>query len=217
MPVVFCAVGYLILWLALQPVWGLIVSTAGLLVSDSAPNFDSTLSQTYDPNAKKAEGDVIDARTFEFPLSGEQYGHLSCERIGLDAPVYWYDDDEILNFGAGQSLNSLLPGYGTGIVLSGHNNTFFAPLEHIQEGDVVSFKTNYCDYEYTVNRVEVMDEKVLEGVIHEYCGPDVNREQLIMYTCYPFYAIAGRKTDRLVVFADRTAGKDVKWRDFDES
>jgi sortase A len=39
------------------------------------------------------------------------------------------------------------------------------------------------------------------------------KEELILYTCYPFHAITGRKTDRLVVFADRTAGRDVIWKE----
>ena len=224
-PVAFCAVGYLVLFLALQPVWGMMTAAAAFLIHEDAPNFKPELSSIYDPNAKKpspsqskpaaasssAPSGPIDGKTIQFPLSGEQYGQITCEQIGLDAPVYWYDDDEILAYGVGQSLSSLLPGFGRPIILAGHNSTYFECLQYAEVGNVIKFKTNYCDYEYTVNNVQVYNEDDLEHLL--LSEETQKREQLIMYTCYPFHATAGRKTDRLVVFADRTAGLDVKWRD----
>lgn len=210
-PAAFCAAGYLLLWIALIPVWDVAMATLSFLVSDEAPQFDADLFCTYDPDALKPDGDVIDGKDIQFPLSGEQYGLIQCERIGLDAPVYWYDEDEILAYGVGQSLISKLPGFNKPIILSGHNTTFFKCLQDIQTGDVVQFHTNYCDYEYTVTNVQVYNENELETLLLDKAMGD--REELIMYTCYPFHAITGRKTDRLVVFADRTVGKDVKWKE----
>jgi sortase (surface protein transpeptidase) len=40
-------------------------------------------------------------------------------------------------------------------------------------------------------------------------------EKLVMYTCYPFYVISSRKTDRLVVTAERVKGIDIKWRNME--
>ena len=185
-------------------------SYLSFLVSDNAPNFDSELTSIYDPSAAKSNADVIPGSEVEFPLSGSQYGHIVCDTIGLDAPVYWYDSDDILAYGVGQSLISLLPGFGRIIVLSGHNTTHFACLQNAEPGNVVQFHTNYCDYEYTVTNVQVMNENDLEKLLLQKAS-EQRREELIMYTCYPFHAITGRKTDRLVVFADRTAGKDVDW------
>ena len=54
----------------------------------------------------------------------------------------------------------------------------------------------------------------LEDVLVEKMGKE--KEELVMYTCYPFYAITGRKTQRLTVFADRVEGYNVKWRNMDE-
>ena len=208
-PVVFCLASYLILWVALQPVWAMASSYLAFLVSDSAPNFNTELSNMYDPNAAKSDADVIPGSEVEFPLSGSQYGQITCEAIGLDAPVYWYDTDDILAYGVGQSLISLLPGFGRVIVLSGHNTTYFACLQSAEVGNVIQFHTNYCDYEYTVTNVQVYNENDLEKLLIQKANDQ--REELIMYTCYPFHAITGRKTDRLVVFANRTAGKDVDW------
>lgn len=218
MPAAFCVLGYLLVFLALQPVMGTLKAWVGLLVADEAPSFDSNLTSIYDPNAQAlepVEAGYISSLDIEFPTSGTQYGQVICEEIGLDCPVYWYDSDDILMYGAGQSLISLPPGYGTAVILCGHNMTFFRCLEYAREGQVITFKTNYCDYEYTINRIAVYDEKELEPLLTS-AAVDEEHEQLIMYTCYPFYAISGRKTQRLTVFADRTSGLDVKWKWLDE-
>ena len=208
-PVVFCLVGYFLLWVALLPVWSMASTYFSFLVSDHAPNFNTELTQLYDPNAIKSNADVIPGSEVEFPLSGSQYGQITCDAIGLDAPVYWYDTEDILAYGVGQSLVSLLPGFGRVIILSGHNTTFFACLQDAAVGNVINFHTNYCDYQYTVTNVQVYNETELETLLLQKAKDQ--REELIMYTCYPFHAITGRKTDRLVVFANRTAGKDVDW------
>lgn len=219
MPAAFCVTGYLVLWLALQPVWSVAMATMAFLVADDAPQFDSNLRCVYDPDAYKPEeqvaveepSNVIDGKDVAFPLSGEQYGQLECARIGLDAPVYWYDEDDILMFGVGQSLISMPPGFGYPIILSGHNTTFFNCLQNIAEGDVVTFHTNYCDYDYRVTRVEIHDEVELESyLLNKACQ---EREELVMYTCYPFQTVVEGRFDRFVVLADRIAGKDVIWKE----
>ena len=217
-PAVFCALRYGLLFVALHPVIAQAQALAGLLVADEAPSFDEELTSIYDPDAEKAvpqEGDYISSYDIEFPEAGNHYGQIICEEIGLDCPVYWYDSDDILLYGAGQSLISLPPGYGTAVILCGHNQTFFRCLEYAAVGQVITFKTNYCDYEYTVTKVEVYDEKELENIATA-AAVDEEHEQLILYTCYPFHAITGRKTQRLTVFADRTSGIDVKWKWLDE-
>ena len=221
-PAVFCAMGYLVIFLALQPVWGTLTAYAGFFISDKAPDFNHELANIYDPNAEKPEPKSdpkaenpkekwVDGNSIEFPLSGEQYGQITCDQIGLDAPVYWYDSDDILAVGVGQSLISLLPGFGRSIILAGHNTTFFNCLNEAQPGNVIKFGTNYGDYEYTVTAVEVYAEEELESFL--LSTVDREQEELIMYTCYPFYPVPGRKTERLVVFADRTAGPNVTWRE----
>ena len=216
MPALFCAIGYALAFVALRPVIAEAQAYLGLLVSDTAPNFSTELKTSYDPiNAEQPQGERILSRDIEFPKSGTHYGQITCPEIGLDCPVYWYDSDDILLYGAGQSLISLPPGYGTAIILSGHNTTFFRCLQNAAEGNVITFSTNYGDYEYTVNKVEVHEEKELEKLLTT-AARDEEHEQLILYTCYPFHAISGRKTQRLVVFADRTKGIDVIWRESDE-
>ena len=219
MPAAFCVVGYLVLFLALQPVWGMVSAAITFLVADEAPNFSTEVSSLYDPNAIKQSGAAdsgapagpIDGKQVRFPFSGEQYGQITCEAMGLDAPVYWYDSDEILMYGVGQSLVSNIPGFGQAIVLCGHNTTYFSCLEDAQVGEVIHFSTNYCEYDYTIRDIQVYSETDLEKFLLDKARQE--KEELIMYTCYPFYVVTGRKTERLVVFADRTAGRDVVWKE----
>ncbi len=270
-PVIFCIIGYFVLWAALQPFWEMGSNYAQFLVSEDMPVFNASLTSSYEKEApktvyldkiyydtyrkeadgsltlqeqqlpceesylkayqtrqKKGEtsavdtakvGDVVKGDPYmlitdiEFPDAYDHYAQVACDRIELDAPVYWYDTPEILAAGVGQSIASKPPGYGRMVLLSGHNTSFFRCLEYIKEGDVISLDTNYCEYEYTVTKVEVMNEKVLESAIADQLLAE--DEKLVMYTCWPFYVISGRKTDRLVVTAKRTKGIDVKWRGFE--
>lgn len=224
MPVLFCLLGYAVLFGALQPVWGTITATIGLLVADEAPTFDSDLSVVYDPEAKQSSSqtgqqsqsqgggqNVISGDGVVFPENGEQYGQLVCESIGLDAPVYWGDSDDILMYGLGQSIISLPPGFGTAIILSGHNNTFFKCLQNVARGNVMQFHTNYGDYKYQIVKVEVLDENDLLKVLIDKAA-DETQERLIIYTCYPFHVVTGRKTDRLVAYGRKISGPKVEWR-----
>ncbi len=271
MPVIFCIIGYFVLWAALQPVWDLGANYAAFLVSDEMPVFNASLTSSYEREAPKTvyldkvyydtfvkeadgtltpreqqlpceedylkayqarqkagkpseaekakAGDIVKGDPYilitdiEFPDAYDHYAQIACSRIELDAPVFWYDTPDILAAGVGQSIASKPPGYGRMVLLSAHNTSYFRCLEYIKEGDVISLDTNYCDYEYTVTNVEVMNENVLESAIADQLLAE--EEKLVMYTCYPFYVISGRKTDRLVVTARRTKGIDVKWRGFE--
>lgn len=219
-PVIFSVIGYLIIYIGIKPYWEMTVAAASLLGVGEETGVSEQIASIYDPNAKTEhpvelrDGQYIHINDVRFPVSGAQYGYLSCDRIDLESPVYWGDTNDILRVGAGQYLASYLPGFGRLIVLSGHNNTYFRPLKDIEKGDIVTFDTNYCKYEYEITKVEVMNENELKNWLLDHVLED--EEVLVMYTCYPFSVTAGRKTDRLTVFGKRITGYDVKWRDFDE-
>lgn len=175
------------------------VSTAVAGAAQSAASAPQTPAAPY-----------VDIADVEFPITGTQYGLLTNKELGLNAPVYWDDTNEIMRYGAGQFIGSFLPGFGRVIVLSGHNVTHFAPLEFIKVGDVLDFGTNYGNYQYKVTKIEILNERDLDTKMMEMIPEE--KETLVLYTCYPFTAISGRKTDRITVFCDRIAGPDVKWR-----
>ena len=230
-PAIFGVIGYVLLYVGFRPVWDIAKATASMLTVESTPNFNPQLSDIYDPNAKHSiepaqptqspdatpspdsthAPSVIPISQIRLPDIGQRYGNLNCDRIGLDAPVFWGDTNEILRNGVGQYRATFLPGFGRVILISGHNTTFFKCLQYMEEGDLIVFDTNYETYVYRVYRIEVFNENDLAALMNNTMFAE-ERETLVIYTCYPFHAISGRKTDRLVVFGERIEGKDVQWR-----
>lgn len=129
------------------------------------------------------------------PSPGIQYGYIFCDRIGLSAPLYYGDDEEILLKGAGQYLGSGLPGSGKPILISAHESTFFAELEHIEISDVVTIDTMYGKYSYKVS-----DDKIITASDTTAFDLDDDGEILILYTCYPFGEFTGKKDSRFFVY-----------------
>ena len=224
-PVIFTVIGYLVLRAALAPVIDRGLVYASLVIADDAPNFDSDLKVIYDPNAEKytdtisqpghsdSSGDprkqYIPIAVVQYPEVGEQYGRVFSDKLGINAPVYFGDTNEILRIGVGQYKYSFLPGFDRTIILSAHNISFFNGLKNAEVGDVITFDTNYETYEYKIVRAEVAKvndlERELNGMIL------TEKETLVMYTCYPFDAIAA-VPDRFVVYCERIGGLSVKWR-----
>ena len=231
-PAFFACLCYVLLYVGFRPVIDLVSAGASLLMSDSVPNFNPELTDIYDPNAKKAADEIVqpsetpepgatpDPVTPKIPISaitfpklGQRYGNLTCDRIGLDSPVYWGDSNDVLRNGAGQYWGSFLPGFGRVILISAHNTTYFKCLQNIQVDDIITFDTNYDTYKYVIFSVEVMEETELDRLMEKQYFLDEN-ETLILYTCYPFHAISGRKHKRLVAFGIRLEGMDVQWRSY---
>ena len=94
------------------------------------------------------------------------------------------------------------------VLLAGHNQTYFLPFQYAEVGDIFKFSTYYGEYEYEVKRVEVYDENDLWSYVVDNLD---EKEELVMYTCYPFHVVVGRKTDRMTLFCDRISGPDVQW------
>ncbi|MBP5155437.1 MAG: class D sortase [Clostridia bacterium] len=211
--------------MAFAPVIDLASAYASLVTADEAPNFNKDIKVIYDPNVKKyadsspkgedqdpkggAEIKNIPINAVHFPEIGELYGKVTCEKLGLNAPVYWGDTGEILRVGVGQSKYTFPPGFGRTIILSAHNISFFNPLKNAEAGDVIVFDTNYETYEYRVVKTEVAKASDLESTLNGMLLTE--KETLVMYTCYPFDAVVA-VPDRYVVYCEKISGLDVKWR-----
>ena len=66
-PVIFCILGYLILGVALEPVWQTAAGAFSMLSSENAPNFDSRLANIFDPNAVSDNAVEIRTEVIEVP------------------------------------------------------------------------------------------------------------------------------------------------------
>lgn len=154
--------------------------------------------------AAEADGDGFSDGSWQLPLQGEQYGEVLCEEIGLRAPLYYGDTDEILEKGAGTYAGMHLPGEGRGILISGHDTSVFAPLESVEAGMTILVKTKYGQFEYEVTGTEVLD--VLEYNSQKY---GTKEEELALYTCYPFGEDDKLRGERFFVYAKKVSGPKI--------
>ena len=181
-PVIMAVLGYGIIFVAARPVISLASSVFNMVLSKTMPNFSSELESVYDENAKVQKDGIINKSDIVFPGYEVRYGELICDRLNMDVKVFWGDTDRVFKEGAGQYIGSFLPGF-------------------VKNGDVFVLRTNYGEFQYRVTETKIADAKDSEVFFD-----NSDKEQLILYTCYPFGALIGIKDQRFYVCAEKIAG-----------
>lgn len=146
---------------------------------------------------------LINKKDIKIPKEGQQYANVSIDRVHLDKPVYYGDNESILDIGVGQYMNSGLPGEGRPILLAGHNGTHFNRLQFVEKGDIVKLKTSWGNYEYKVYDIKIMTPEEFDTD----CLND-QKEYLIMYSCYPFDQSPAPQ--RFFVYASLVSGPAIR-------
>ena len=125
-------------------------------------------------------------------------GRLLVPRYGIDQIILADASGRSLAFGPGQFSGSLQADEPGAIVLSGHRDTHFQFLQHLQENDLieVEWPTGHRT-SYTVQELTVVDSRHICLANH----PD--SDALILTTCYPFDAILPGGPLRYVVRAEK--------------
>ena len=203
-PVLLAVLGFGVVYLALRPVLNMASNIAGVILSESAPDFQTRLASIYDENSEPVTEGTVKLSDITFPDYETCYARLQCERLDMDVAVFWGDSAQVFREGAGQYIGSFIPGYGGVILLGAHDSMYFEPLENVREGDEFVIRTNYGIFTYRVTETKIASDDDDE-VYGELSGD----EQLVMYTCYPFGALIGVKEQRFYVFADRVSGPDI--------
>jgi sortase A len=130
-------------------------------------------------------------------VSGGLMGRIGIPRLGLSVIVMEGTSSKTLRRAAGHIAGTSLPGQPGNIGISGHRDTFFRPLRHIERNDLITLTTvSGGEYRYRVLSTSVVgpdDVAVLE--------PGAN-EILTLVTCYPFYFV-GPAPNRFIVRAER--------------
>ena len=153
-------------------------------------------------------GNTSDTGEFIRPRYGEMYAVITSEKLELDVPVYWGSDIDLFERGACQSTGSVIAGDKGNTVISAHEDTYFAKLSELEEGDTVTLKTNYGVFTYTV-RERISFKKTSS----KYVVPSED-DRLTLYTCKK--DVLGSPDDRIGVICDLTekkfynAGEDEK-------
>ena len=148
---------------------------------------------------------VKDKKILNKPDYGSKYADLKIETLDINLPIYYGDSKKILREGIGHTITSSLPGEGKNIIYSAHNTSnFLANLKNIKKDILITITTSYGIFEYQVTGTKILK-------ISEYNKlKKIDKEQLILYTCYPFGELI-YSDSRLVVYASLI---EEKW--FDE-
>ncbi len=136
------------------------------------------------------------------PRLEERYGWISSEDIDLGSYLYYGDTEEVLEKGIGQYTGSSLPGAGGTLLACGHDTTFCEGLKEASPGDRIQIQTAYGIYNYEVSKTAVVPAEDVEA-----CKLDSKKEQLILYTCWPFGKRAKKSGERYFVYCKKVNDK----------
>ncbi len=199
MSLLFITLGVIVLYFAGKPLITYGISRTNMMIEKGSPKLSEIDSLNQTKQLVKDVG-LLDESEIRIPEIDSQYAEISCERIALSAPVYYGDNDEDLQRGVGHSTQSYLPGEGKPILIGGHDETYFALLKQIETGDSVKITTNYGDFQY-----KVVDIKIAQATDTKAYDLNQNKEELILYTCYPFGKLIGTRSDRYFVYCDKVS------------
>lgn len=132
-----------------------------------------------------------------YPEYGTQYATIEIPNIDVELPVYFGDTLEILKKGVGHSSGSYFPGEGGSIIYMGHNSQkVFRRFSELEKGNEIIVTTSYGKYKY-----KIYDMQLIKETEKDKLPIQVEKEILMVYTCYPFNNI-GYTTQRYVVYAE---------------
>lgn len=227
-PILMCVVVVVAVYIAYKPYTTLLKSVKAGFVQNLTLNTYSEDKKDFNKTPlikdKTIKGDQV-----KWPHFTEPYGVITCGKIKLNAPLYMGDSSYILggkvkdkvendykdeftskldeNFkgAAGTYIGSSIPGDGKTILVGAHDTTFFKPLEKIKVGMKVDVVTTYARYKYKVRELRIYDKDELNDAY----DLQADKEQLVLYTCYPFGKLNGDKSKRLFVYLDKTFGPSI--------
>ncbi len=177
------------------------LAIGNMFFSDNQLDYSNSFENIFVPTTNTA--DTIDASEVEFPNIDKQFGELKIKDRDVDAKLFFGDGKIPLRNGVGIYAGSFIPGYGKTILVAGHNNTYFNGLKNVKKGDIVKINTSYGNYEY-----KVRDTKLYNAESKKSYDLNADKENLILYTCYPFDTI-GLTEKRFFVYADKISGPKI--------
>jgi sortase A len=129
--------------------------------------------------------------------TGTPIARLLVPRLALDVVVAEGDDDDVLRRAVGRVPGGARFGEEAGnVMLAGHRDTFFRPLERIRTGDLVIVERETGRDVYRVEWAAVVEPTRVE------LRRDAGYAALTLVTCYPFRYV-GEAPYRFVVRARR--------------
>jgi sortase A len=129
---------------------------------------------------------------------GGLVGHMAIPRLGISVMVREGTGEAILRRAAGHIPGTGQPGQPGNVGISAHRDTFFRPLRHIRERDLITLTTPTGEYLYRVVSTRIVPPSAV-AVLDADGG-----EALTLVTCHPFFFV-GPAPNRFIVRAERVA------------
>lgn len=129
------------------------------------------------------------------PQDGSVIARLEIPALKMSSMVVEGISGHDLSVAPGHIPGTSLPGEQGNVVIAGHRDTFFWPLQRIRTNHVVTLTTSHGERRYRVVSTQVVDAHDV-GVLHL-----TSRDTLTLVTCYPFDYI-GHASKRFIVHAD---------------
>jgi sortase A len=114
------------------------------------------------------------------PPPGSPIGRLTIPRLGLEAVVAEGTSTLVLQRAIGHLTGTAEPGGRDNVVLAGHRDTFFRPLEGIRNGDLIEIENHDGVRRYSVEWTQVVDPQRVDVAMTS------GYPSLTLVTCYPF-------------------------------
>ncbi|MGN0243388.1 MAG: class D sortase [Lachnospiraceae bacterium] len=203
-PLILAILAGMLCVLVYAPFHSMISSTVQMLLVKSVDSYHGGLESVYDEKRQVPDTGKVSMEEIQMPTNEVHYAELSCDRIGLVAPVYFGDTRRVLANGVGQYMGSAIPGMKRPVMLTGHDSTYLSPLQSVEVGDIIQMKTNYGHFTYEVKKL-----RVAEASDKSAYDLGKKKKQLILYTCYPFGVYVGVKKQRFFVYANQIDGPKV--------
>jgi sortase A len=204
LPLLFCIIGYVILYSAFASIVMPMVSSLNLIISENQPNHASRVASIFEQkDTDDLNAETVEEKTVQMPVYGTHYARLEIPSYSIKTDLYFGDSSAVLKKGVGQYLGSSIPGYGKPLLISGHNNGAFGGLQFVKDNDIVVITTNYGIYKYKVTGTKIADHNDKSAY-----NLSQDKEQLILYTCYPFNTL-GLTSKRYFVYGEKVSGPRI--------
>lgn len=192
----YLVLGGIVLGLGGSPFASYLLAKGKMIITEGAPPVTEAFT-TRIPKVIADTTGISELSEIQIPKQESRYGTISCQQPVMSAPIYYGDSKTALENGVGQYPNGNLPGMGKPILIGGHDGTYFAALAKVKIGDIIMIKTDYGQFRYSVASKKIFDQS-------DDSAYDLSqkKEQLILYTCYPFGQLVGSRNQRFFVYCE---------------
>jgi sortase A len=140
------------------------------------------------------------------PAYGSAVAKLEIPRLGLSTVVFEGTGQDVLLRGPGHLRGSALPSDTGNMVIAGHRDTFFRPLQDLKKGDEISVQTPQGTRRYQVASTQIVNPDAIEVL------NDTPEPILTLITCYPFRFV-GNAPQRFIAKARELKDSELVGRD----